>query len=496
MKDLLNSDRNNSKTKTMQKLWNYISNLGVKDDDSELTRRTIILSNQLNFVMLVSMLLLLAITVPLMLLTNDPISYGTLRVVILLGFNFLNLVVAGFGFTRLSKFFLIYIPPAVFLLGPTLFGYVEEESYTYYPYVLICASIIPQLLLHPRDEKLLFWLSMTYYFVLVIFIDLLMVHFGTSQFPIVERINTFYPFYKIAQIILFMFINACIYYLRMLNFRFEEQLHRKNRELDIQNLELTNQKNEIERQKDELVRKETSTWQKLVSIISHEIVNSAIPITNLAGMSIQMLEDESGAVMKPQKIGDEAVEDIHHGLKIIESRTKALINFVKSTKSLTQIPKPVIRQIRIKELSDRITFLFQSRFKEMGIHFEKQIKPPDLVIEADLELIETVIINLIQNAIEAMEGIPHPRLSFNAEKSEPDQIQISLSDNGKGIDEDVMERIFLPFYSTKPNNSGIGLSLSQQIMMLHNARLEVNSEPGKGATFTMIFPIFNNSMII
>jgi signal transduction histidine kinase len=395
--------------------------------------------------------------------------------------------VAGAGFTRLSKFFLIYVPPAIFLLGPTFYGYVEEESFTYYPYVLICASIIPQLLLHPKNERFLFWLSIVYYLVLVISIDRLMVGFGTTHFPIVDRINTFYPFYKIAQIILFIFINASIYYLRILNSRFEEQLNRQNYELDQQNRELRNQKDEIERQKDELVRKETSTWQNLVSIISHEIVNSAIPITNLAGMSSQMLEDESGAVLKTQKIGDEAVEDIHHSLQIIASRTSALVNFVKSTKSLTQIPKPVIRQISISELSERITILYQPKFKEAGIRFEKSVSPHDLTVDADLELLEVVIINLIQNAIEAMEDIKAPRLSFVAERNGMDQVQIEITDNGKGIDKEVLEKIFLPFYSTKTNNSGIGLSLSQQIMMLHNGRLEVSSEIGEGATFRMVF---------
>jgi signal transduction histidine kinase len=471
----------------MKKIWNFISNLGVRENDSEMARRTIMLSNKLNFVMLGSMVLLLTISVPLMVLTNDPLSYGTLRVAILLGFNLLNLILAGFGFTRLSKVLLILMPPVIFLLGPTFIGYVEEESYTYYPYVLICASIIPQLLLHPKNERFLFWLFMTYYFVLVLFIDWLMVHFQTIQFPIVDRINTFYAFYKIAHVFLFIFINACIYYLQMLNFRFEDELYTKNRELDIQNLELINQKNEIERQKDELVRKETSTWHKLVNIISHEILNSAIPITNLAGMSSQLLEDESGTTLKPAKIGEEAIEDIHHGLKIIESRTQALINFVTSTKSLTQIPKPIIRRIIISDLFDRVIILFQSRFIEKGIHYEKQITPPGITIEADLELVENVIINLIQNALEAMEDIQNPRLSFVAEKSNSNQVQISISDNGKGIKNEDVERIFLPYYSTKPNNSGIGLSLSQQIMMQHNGRLEVKSQTGEGATFTMIF---------
>ena len=260
----------------------------------------------------------------------------------------------------------------------------------------------------------------------------------------------------------------------------------KNSELDIQNRKLKVQKEKIEQQKDELVSKEISTWQKLVKIVSHEIVNSAIPITNLAGMTGQMLEDESGAVLKPEKIDPETAEDIHHSLKIIKSRTQGLINFVNATKSLTQIPKPNIRKVTIKELFDRITVLYQAKFRETGIEFVKNIVPPDLHIEADLELIEQVMINLIQNSLEAMGGYLRPKLSVNAVKNNSGQVEISVTDNGPGIGEEIMERIFIPFYSTKTNKSGIGLSLSQQIMMLHNGRLEVSSKPEMGATFRII----------
>jgi signal transduction histidine kinase len=471
----------------MQNIWNYISYLGITAESRQAGERTIVLSNQLNFVMFISMFLLLITTIITLVITNDTIYIGTLRVVILLIVNALNLVFARYGFTRLSRLSLIYLPPVVFLLGPTLIGYVEEESYTYYPYVLICVSIIPQLLLHPEKEKFLYWFSIAYYFFLVIFIDKIMVRFETTSFPIIDRINTFYPFYKIAHIGLFLFINASIYYLRMLNFRYEGELNRKNNDLDMQNAELKNQKDEIEHQKDELVRKEISTWQKLVNIISHEIVNSAIPITNLAGMSGQMLEDESGAVLKPEKIGEEVAEDIHHSLKIIESRTQGLINFVKATKSLTHIPKPNIRKINLQELFERITVLYQARFKDKGVQFDKQIIPPELFIEADLELIEQVLINLIQNSLEAMENTPGPRLSIDAFRNESDHIQISITDNGAGVKDEELERIFLPFYSTKTNNSGIGLSLSQQIMMLHNGRLEVSSGLNKGSTFVLLF---------
>ena len=119
--------------------------------------------------------------------------------------------------------------------------------------------------------------------------------------------------------------------------------------------------------------------------------------------------------------------------------------------------------------------------------FEKQVIPADLCLEADLELIEQVLINLIKNSLEAMQETVGPRLSVIATINEASQVRIAVSDNGTGIDENVLERLFLPFYSTKSNNSGIGLSLSQQIMMLHNGRLGISSPILGGATFLMTF---------
>ncbi len=471
----------------MKNIWKYISNLGIKGNEEKLRQRSIVLTNQLNFVIFIGMVLLFLTTFITLQHMHEDMSYGTLRIPVLMVLTFLNLAAARLGLTWLSRLSLIFLPPVVFLLGPTMIGYVEEESYTYYPYFVVAASIIPQLLLSPRNEKFLFWCSVSFYFLLTLFIDKIMVMYGTTHFPIVDRINTFYTFYKVAQVALFLIINVSVFILRSLNFRYEEELNKKNMELDQQNKELKEQKEKIEQQEDELISKEISTWQKLVNIISHEIVNSAIPITNLAGMTSQMLEDESGAVMKPYKIGEETTADIHHSLKIIESRTQALINFVKATKSLTQIPKPNFRKISVKELFDRITALYQAKFKEAGVNFEKEITPADLSVDADLELVEQVLINLIQNALEATRNISRPRLKLSAGKNDSGQVQISVSDNGEGISDDIIEKIFLPYYSTKTDKSGIGLSLSQQIMVLHHGRLEVGTPEIGGATFVLVF---------
>lgn len=471
----------------IHKVWKYISCLGIDREESHLNQRTIILSNQLNFVMFFTMFVLLTFTVLTQHLIHDQMSVGTLRVLMTLIVSIINLFLARYGYTKLSMVSLIFLPSIIFLLFPTFIGYVEEEGFTYYPYIAVGISIIPQVLLNQKKDKFLYWFSLFYFLMVVIFLDKLMIWFGKGTYPIIERINLFYPYYKFAVVGLFLLINAIVFYLRVLNFRFEAELNTKNEELKNQNQELKKQKEEIERQKDELVKMEISTWQKLVSIISHEIVNSAIPITNLAGMTGQMLEDESGEVLKPEKIQGETIEDIHHSLRIIESRTQALINFVKATKSLTSIPKPVFRNVRLSDLFDRIRTLYLARCKECNVSFNMKVDPSDLVIEADLELIEQVLINLIQNSLDAMTETASPEILLSASESENGHVRLYVSDNGKGIDEADIEKIFLPFYSSKPNSSGIGLSLSQQIMGLHHGRLEFVKGRRIGSTFSMIF---------
>lgn len=470
------------------KVWNYISNPGTSSADNVLNSRTIILTNQLNFLMGMSMSLLLVITAFLYIIIQYPVSTGTLRVAIVLLFNILLMALSRAGFVKISWLLLIFITPVVFMIGPTVSGYVEQENFIYYPYVVISASIIPQLLINPQKQRFLYIIALGYYFILTVFIYDLLKYFSKDDFEIVRIIqNEFREFYTIVQIVVFIFINAGIYYLIKLNYRFEAELEQKNTELDRQNSELKKQKAEIEQGKEELRVSEILTWQKMVNIISHEIVNSAIPITNLAGMSRQILEDESGEVIKASRLHDDITTDVHHSLKIIETRTQALINLVNATKSLSHIPLPVKRCFPVSDLIDRVSMLYKSKITEYGITLEKSVTPSDLCIEADLELVEQVIINLIKNSLEAMKGIKEPRIRITASTDQSGKLRISVADNGTGIKKEISEKIFLPYFSTKQGNSGIGLSLSRQIMMLHNGSLEVVSEQDKGAVFTLVF---------
>jgi C4-dicarboxylate-specific signal transduction histidine kinase len=174
-------------------------------------------------------------------------------------------------------------------------------------------------------------------------------------------------------------------------------------------------------------------------------------------------------------------------LRIIETRTAALTSMVRSAKSLTQVSGPVKRQFRIDELFERIEGLYMARLRQGNVSFRQRINPSSLELNADLELIETAIINLIQNALEAMSETKVPELELSAIQTDPGQIILSVSDNGEGIKEEARDRLFLPFFSTKPGNSGIGLSLSQQIMTVHNGRIEIHSTGNSGTVFNLVF---------
>jgi nitrogen fixation/metabolism regulation signal transduction histidine kinase len=237
----------------------------------------------------------------------------------------------------------------------------------------------------------------------------------------------------------------------------------------------------------ELEEQEVSSWQKLIRVLTHEIMNSVIPISNLTAISHQMLISEKDGKPKLNTLEEEEVEDLHGSLLTIEERTQGLVSFVKAYKSLTQISQPQFRVVAVEELFRRLKTLFKPRLLEKKIAWQQKVLPENLSIKADFELLEQVLINLLNNALDAVEGSAQPEIRLEAFVSERNQRIIQISDNGSGIEEEVMEQIFIPFFTTKASGSGIGLSLSRQIMRLHKGNISVQSEKGRGTTFTLSF---------
>lgn len=230
--------------------------------------------------------------------------------------------------------------------------------------------------------------------------------------------------------------------------------------------------------KTQLEQSELEAWQKLIKVLTHEMMNSVTPIKSLTYSMQKMLKSDDEQVKKN--------ENLEKGLKAIEKRSKGLLDFVESYKNLTQIQKPSYQRIVVRQLVNTIHQLFKEEFEKQNIQFKKEI-PADLSTIADEKLISQVIINLIQNSMKAFGNQPEKIIEIKAIQTTNNKLIISLRDNGDGIDPEIMDKIFVPFFSTREEGSGIGLSFARQVMVLHNGIIDVKSKKGRGAEFTLRF---------
>jgi two-component system nitrogen regulation sensor histidine kinase NtrY len=236
----------------------------------------------------------------------------------------------------------------------------------------------------------------------------------------------------------------------------------------------------------ELDKKELDSWQKLIRVLTHEIMNSISPITSLTSVISGYFKkkDDENPVL-PEKINHQIISKTLSGLNTIEETGKALLNFVDKFRSLTSLPKPDLSKFPIDSLFRKCKLLMESSISN-NIRINASVYPGDIALVADYAQVEQVLINLIKNASEALSNKKNGTIQLKALYSEDGTI-IQVEDNGIGISSDIIEDIFVPFYTTKEDGSGIGLSLSKQIMQNHNGTISVNSSSNKGSIFTLKF---------
>ncbi len=231
--------------------------------------------------------------------------------------------------------------------------------------------------------------------------------------------------------------------------------------------------------KTQLEQSELEAWQKLIKVLTHEIMNSVTPVKSLTYSMQKVLKSNDDEETKNQ--------NLLKGLNAIEKRSKGLLEFVESYKNLTQIRKPTYERVVIKNLVDNIHSLFREEFKNQNIHFTSEVVPEDVSVIADEKLISQVVINLIQNSLKAFREQSNKIIRIKAGYTETNKVFLSVFDNGDGIDDSIMNKIFVPFFSTRDKGSGIGLSFARQVMVLHSGRIHVHSKKGKDTEFILTF---------
>lgn len=220
---------------------------------------------------------------------------------------------------------------------------------------------------------------------------------------------------------------------------------------------------------------ELDAWQKLVSVLTHEIMNSVTPISSLSGGLKSMIE-----TIDPND--KESMEDITTSIETIENRSKSLLKFIKAYKNFTRPPIPKKQTYSISESLFRIYDLLLPEMNKRSITFKTEIEE-GVNLFGDVSLIEQVVINLIKNAEDAVKHSEGPEIKLILLKKEENKIRIIVEDNGKGISQDILDKIFIPFFTTKSSGNGIGLSLSRQLLRAHSGYISAESEVGKGTRF-------------
>lgn len=234
-----------------------------------------------------------------------------------------------------------------------------------------------------------------------------------------------------------------------------------------------------------LEEKEMKSWQNLIRVLTHEIMNSITPIASLASTAHGLLKDKRECEL-PESL-NETIGDVRHAVNTIEKRSKGLLTFIENYRKLTRIPKPDFKIVSVNDLFERVEHLMKDQLMAHGIEIKRQIDPLSLSLTADRALIEQVLINLCKNAVEALNGVARPKIKLKAGTDGHGNPVIKVIDNGRGIPEDVAGRVFIPFFTTRPQGSGIGLSLSRQIIRLHKGTIGVTSTPNEKTVFKLRF---------
>ncbi len=237
----------------------------------------------------------------------------------------------------------------------------------------------------------------------------------------------------------------------------------------------------------ELERNELDSWQKLIRVLTHEIMNSVSPVISLTKtISKYFTSIDRQTPLPAEEITDQIIDKTLSGMETIRDTGEGLMNFVSKYRKLNQLPQPVFAQFTIMSLFKSVKQLMEEGKNIKYTMIEYEIDPPDLSLTADTSQLEQLLINLINNSVEAANDAENGRIILRGFDRD-DTTYLQVEDNGPGIPADIIENIFVPFFTTKDTGSGIGLSLSRQIMLLHEGTITAHSMPGEKTVFTLKF---------
>jgi nitrogen fixation/metabolism regulation signal transduction histidine kinase len=238
---------------------------------------------------------------------------------------------------------------------------------------------------------------------------------------------------------------------------------------------------------DELDQQEIDSWRKLIRVLTHEIMNSVTPIISLSRLVRETMIDESNTLPEFRTLLPQEQADMLRSVTAIHARSSGLLDFVQAYRSFAKLPEPVFSDVDVRALLERVDQLMSQETGAAQIMVDLQCGEAGLTVHADAAQAEQVLINLLRNAVDALAGRPQPRIELRGFSTDQGKVLLQVSDNGAGILAEHLDSIFVPFFTTKRNGTGVGLSISRQLMRVNRGGITVRSTPGEGTVFTLRF---------
>ena len=236
----------------------------------------------------------------------------------------------------------------------------------------------------------------------------------------------------------------------------------------------------------ELDATQTQAWEELVRVLTHEIMNSITPVTSLAKTAADVVED----VLRKDKAGEplgEDLEDLRDAVSTVARRSDSLTQFVESYRQISRLAPPEKTRIRLGELFESASKLIVAEWPDSSVQFSFDVKPTELDVQADRDLLEPVLLNLLRNAWQSTANIENPIISLIGRMNRRNNVVIDVIDNGPGVPDSIATQIFVPFFTTRESGSGVGLALARQVMIAHGGFIRLSRNDAGGATFSLTF---------
>lgn len=229
-----------------------------------------------------------------------------------------------------------------------------------------------------------------------------------------------------------------------------------------------------------------NAWQDLVRVLTHEIMNSITPVTSLAKTAVDLVDDAKAQVAGQENVVRE-LTDARDAVDTVARRADGLMNFVSNYRQLTRPPQLQKSSFAVEDLFADVTRMLQQEWQSAGLQVQATVQPDGLELHADRQMVEQILINLLNNAQDAVADRAQAEVVISSTVNKRGHVIIEVSDNGCGIDEEIGERVFIPFFTTRREGSGIGLALSRQMMVAHGGGITYANNPDQGTRFTLVF---------